>query len=389
METTPTLLKRPDGRDIALDELQLYRGCLLRQSEIVEIQQYSAAGCIPLSLMPCAIPREIPAVPVSYRRRVYGPYPAGSAEDLHTFRYAIHRGQTKLCIIEIEAIVRALQKVQNLRYILYAGAAPGEHLAFIAELFPALEIHGYDPAEFRVHTRYADFPSIRARIHTNRELFTDDIARTWRDRAHETIFISDIRSGDHTQDEFEHEVWTNMQMQQQWWRIMNPAVTLFKFRLPYTDGIVNSECTYPDGEILLQPFGPNTSTEGRLLVWASACDRVYNSINYENFYFWLNNIVREWASFECDFDLRLVKGLCHCFDCSRCIQIFRKCSHTDVEAAGLIHRMFDATHQPLLYTAHGTQPSVPIAEKRMQLAEQFSTQYVTIKRKKILSRSRR
>jgi hypothetical protein len=136
--------------------------------------------------------------------------------------------------------------------------------------------------------------------------------------------LSDIRSGSHNEGEFEQEVWQNMQMQLRWWQIMNPAAAMFKFRLPYTDGRVNSMCPYLDGENMLQPFGPNSSTEGRLFVWAGAANRQYDSMAYENFYFWHNNTVREWASFDSGFDLGLVKGLCTCFDCSRLIQIFRE-----------------------------------------------------------------
>ena len=76
---------------------------------------------------------------------------------------------------------------------------------------------------------------------------------------------------------------------------MNPVAALFKFRPPYTDGISAAKYPYPDGELLLQPFAPNNSTEGRLLMWRGAKIRNFDPIAYENYYFWLNNIVRAWV----------------------------------------------------------------------------------------------
>jgi cap2 methyltransferase/cap3/cap4 methyltransferase len=395
-----TLLAKPDGRFAAAEKLLYHQGCLFREAELAEVRQYSG-GLIPVDQMPRTVPRDAPKLPVEYRRRVYGPYDHLPDElldscggPLHTFRYAGHRGQTKLCAGELEAITRALRRCPGLKYVLYAGAAPGEHLVFLAEAFPQLEIHGVDPAEFRVHRRFKAFPDTRKRIFTTRGLFTDELAREWKARAHETIFFSDIRSGDHSQEEFEHEVWQNMQMQLGWWRIMNPAAAMFKFRLPYTDGKVSSACPYLDGEILLQPFGPNTSTEGRLFVWADASERLYDSIAYEDFYFWLNNIVREWASFDCGFDLGLVDGLCRCFDCSRLVQIFREYARDNPAPGGafddgdsyvayLIGRMVEATEQRLLNVPHGDRAAEPLADKRLALAAKHSKTYVQRRTKKI------
>jgi hypothetical protein len=390
-----TLLARPNGRTAGGEELYYHEGCLFEEAELKEVKKYSI-GAVPMALLPRALPREEGASPVKYRSRVYGPHDqtAGAGPDrgrggpLHTFRYAGHRGQTKLCGIELEALTRATRRHPDLKYVVYAGAAPGTHIPFLAELFPRLEWHLYDPAEFRVRGAGAQ------RVFAARGLFTDDLARAWRPRAGETFFISDIRSGDHSQDEFEREVWQNMQMQRGWCEIMGPAASLLKFRLPYTDGAVGSVVPYLDGEVLLQPFGPNTSTEGRLFVWAGAGERGYDAIAYEDYYFWLNTVIREWASFDCGFDLSRVDGLCLCFDCSRLIQIFREYARDnpapsgafadgDAQAAHLIGRMVEVTGQQLRNMPHGDRPADLLADKRGALAAKHGHAYMRRRAAKI------
>ncbi len=395
-----TLLERPDGRFVEDGKLIAYLGGLHTAEEIAEFERY-AGRVLSMESLPRVVPLDLEkGPPIHYRRRVYGPHdhlPASvlrSAGKIYTFRSAMHRGQTKLCAIELEAIGRALGRCSGLKYVVYPGAAPGEHIAFLAEAYPGLEFHLYDPAEFRVHHRFSAFPDSRDRIFINNCLFTDEIAEKWAARGADTILISDIRSGDHSQEEFELEVWKNMQMQQDWWKTINPAAALFKFRLPYTDGEEDSCCPYLDGEILIQPYGPNTSTEGRLLIWAGAGVRVYSSLKYEDFYFWLNNVIREWASFDHGLDLKLVDGLCRCFDCARVVQIFREYAaafpappelfgDVDTYVAYLIGRMVTATGQRFYNPPHGDLVDALPAEKRLALAEKHGRTYVRRRRQKI------
>jgi hypothetical protein len=378
-------------------ELRPYLGGLYTAEEIREFEYYGRR-VLPMDLLPRAIPFGGIPSPLRYRRRVYGPYdhlPQGAAKggDVYTFRYAMHRGQTKLCAIEMEAIVRALTRYPALKYVLYAGAAPGEHIPFLAEAFPQLEFHLVDPAEFRVQHGFQAFPDTRKRIHVTRGLFTDELADAWAARGAETVFFSDIRSGDHNQDDFEQEVWTNMQMQQGWWRRGGFAASLFKFRLPYTDGTTSSKCSYAAGEVLLQPYGPHTSTEGRLFVWGDAGEAEYDSLEYENYYFWLNTAVREWASFDHGLDLKLVPGLCRCFDCARTVQIFREYAAAfpagdlfeteDQHVAHLLERMVAATGQRFFTPPHGDLVDELPAEKRLILAARHGALYARRRLKKI------
>jgi hypothetical protein len=409
------LLSKPVGQFAGREALSYYEGCLLTQAETEEVRSYGRP-LRPMGLLPRKAlepPGDGARPNVQYRRRVYGPYdhlPLEQAGErpVYTFRYAAHRGQTKLCAIEMEALTRAVAQNPDLKYVVYAGAAPGEHIAFLAEAFSMLEFHLYDPAEFRVHCRRDAFPEALRRIHTTRGLFTDDTARAWTARGAQTVFLSDIRSGSHDEDEFEKEVWRNMQMQRTWWEIIRPAASLFKFRLPYTDGSRSSDCEYLDGEILLQPFGPNTSTEGRLYVKAGAGVRLYGSQPYEDFFFWLNNIVREWGDFDHGLSLSRVEGLCRCFDCARLVEIFRgyessrafpanrarpawsrAAGESDANVAWLIGRMVEATSQRLLHVPHGVDPSRPLCEKRLGLAQKYGGVYVSRSLRKIQDRKKK
>ena len=396
-------LRKQERRFVEEASLRPFHGCLLTEAEIRGATQYGST-ILPMELLPRFYPRDAPPPPVTYRRRAYGPYDHLSPEALrlapalHNFRTAAHRGQTKLCGVELEALVRALRRIPDLKYVLYAGAAPGEHIAFLAEAFPALEFHLVDPAPFRVHRRYKAFPGIEGRIHITPGLFTDELALAWKGRAPKTIFFSDIRSGDHNQEEFELEVQKNMEMQRTWWKLAGFGAALFKLRFPYTDGKTSSKCVYLDGDVLLQPFGPNTSTEGRLLVWAGAGERVYDSVDYENFYYWLNTVVREWGSFDHGFDLGMVPGLCRCFDCSRTVQIFREyageypdreCfSSTDAQVAYMLGRMVAATEQRFFSPPHGDLVDLLPVAKRETLARRHGSEYVAKRNKKVAERNR-
>jgi hypothetical protein len=366
------------------DGLEYFHGALLTAAEVALARPLSAA-LQPYAALPRVYDDAQPA-PLAYRRHVYGPYEKIETDQkVYTMRYASHRGQTKLLACEFEAIQRALKRVPDLKWVLYAGAAPGIHIAFLAELYPGLEFHLVDPAEFLVQRRYKTFRGIEERIHITVGLFTDELAREWAPRAARTIFFSDIRSGNHSQEEFEAEVWINMQMQLRWWETMQPAAAMFKFRLPYTSGGATARVEYLDGEVFLQPFGPNTSTEGRLFVWAGAKRRDYDPLHYENFFFWLNNVVREWADYDHGFDISAVPGLCRCFDCARTVQIFRTyaedkyASHgfasRDGLVAYLLNRMVAATDQPLLLPPHGCCTGMLPASRRLILAERYTTDY--------------
>lgn len=208
----------------------------------------------------------------------------------------IHWGQRKLMLSEIEFLTRFAADHDT---VLYAGAAPGRHIAMLSELFPAVTFVLVDPAPFNVR------PS--PRITVRQEMFTDELAREYADR--HVLFISDIRSVDwKLQDTSRTEtaVAADMAAQMRWHLRMAPRASMLKFRLPWASGSTE----YLDGEIHLPVWGPITTTETRLVVTGRGV-RLYDHRTYEEQLFFFNTVTRV-ALFA-----HSVRGhgIDHCYDC--------------------------------------------------------------------------
>ena len=55
--------------------------------------------------------------------------------------------------------------------VVYAGAAPGLNISFVARLYPQIKWHLYDPQKFAIEAQ--------PNIHIYNGLFTNDIAKEW------------------------------------------------------------------------------------------------------------------------------------------------------------------------------------------------------------------
>jgi len=71
------------------------------------------------------------------------------------------------------------------------------------------------------------------------------------------VLVSDIRV-----DPSEHAIRRDMELQKEWVRLTRPKHSMLKFRLSWD----MDEYSNLDGEVRLQPFTPQRSTETRLLV---------------------------------------------------------------------------------------------------------------------------
>ena len=110
----------------------------------------------------------------------------------HTCNTNQHHGQLKLFLGELEFLmnyfseqkdaVRAMQHT----LIVYAGAAPGNHILDLLTWLPDTYWHLYDPCEF--DNRLYRHPNVKC----FKTKFTDIKARDY--SCQKTIFISDIRS---------------------------------------------------------------------------------------------------------------------------------------------------------------------------------------------------
>lgn len=202
-----------------------------------------------------------------------------------------HLGQRKLLLSEIEFLtLMGCSKKGTL--IHYAGAAKGYHIPILSYLFPKCLFVLYDSESFGIQ------PSNTIII--RRELFTNDLIDQYGSRC---LLISDIRSTpasdvpkEKYKMEFEKRVIKDMDLQKEW--ALNPLVdaALLKFRLPFIEG----ETSYLNGEILIQPWAKETSTERRLLYdkkKAPKEEMVINHKMYEEQSFYFNTVYRK-LSFE-------------------------------------------------------------------------------------------
>lgn len=254
------------------------------------------------------------------------------------FRPMCHWGQLKLLLSEVEFLVHCRDELRVLdaAVVVYAGAAPGEHIDLLITMFPTV-------------SRWLLFDSTRSTVRSPRaQVFgpgkagfvTDDTVRALRQRlladgAPTVLFISDIRTRP-----TEETVAKEMMDQARWGVHLRARAMLLKFRPPYVaadgsyhkvaavkpaafamddadlaalkrpgrattsaaaagataaegtpcmEGVFGgpgSDVLYLKGDIQLQLFAPPTSTEARLLVVPDKAGKyataAYDPVLYES-----------------------------------------------------------------------------------------------------------
>lgn len=196
-----------------------------------------------------------------------------------------HLGQRKLFIAELRFITKYRNSAD---VIIYAGAAPGPHIAQLAIMFPDKMFYLYDPREF------SPVLAKHKNIITHQEYFTDEIVREF--KYDKLLFISDIRTG-HENDTnaiFEKEVDENLKQQRRWCELMGDSLKMasLKFRLPFIQpGCDDKEYEYFSGRIVLQSWHGRDSAESRL--WTNAQQtKIYSCKDYEEKMFYYNKNLR-------------------------------------------------------------------------------------------------
>ncbi len=209
----------------------------------------------------------------------------------------LHWGQRKLLLSEIEFFTNFFIKIFNVVkentekniYAIYAGAAPGTHILYLSKLFPLIHFELYDPRAFS-----PNLLKNTEKFKTHIQYFTDDTANQWKSEDHPDkilLFISDIRTSNNetqTSKMIEERVYIDHDWQKNWYNIIKPEYTMFKFRLPWDCG----ETKYMEGDIYIQPYPPTTSTETRLIVSKNAKTKLYDNKKYEEQLFHFNTNVR-------------------------------------------------------------------------------------------------
>jgi hypothetical protein len=264
----------------------------------------------------------------------------------HEVKTRIHWGQRKLLMSEIEFLTLLRKTGLRQSLVVYAGAAPGSHIPYLCRLFPEVHFLLVDPANFNVRES--------ERVTIIQDLFTDELAeRIARDNRNRPIyFVSDIRTADpdsNTHDEVERRVRWDQASQMQWHDLLKSRRSMLKFRLPWDlstptvpDLEYEDETEYLDGDIYLPVWGPQKTTECRLIT-REALPRArtrYDNKKYESQLMYFNNVTRH-SLYGHDVT---GQGIDHCYDCMAEIHILREylLEFTDVrhnELAGEISRM--------------------------------------------------
>lgn len=240
-------------------------------------------------------------LPSNFPRKAYESQRQGlSASE----REGRHWGQRKLLLTEIEFLTLHAKEGHT---VVYAGAAPGNHIPILEELFSTLKLHYLlvDPAPFRIRPS----PNVELRS-GQRGLFDDSTASELAPIGDSVLFISDIRRTDTD----EAQILGDMLDQQRWHRIIKPAASMFKFRLPWSKGLT----PYLNGKVYMQPYAQMHSTETRLVVTGSdTC--LWDNTAYEEQCFYFNTITRLVA-----YDHKVSgAGLQNTYDCAAEVEILR------------------------------------------------------------------
>lgn len=201
-------------------------------------------------------------------------YKPGRAKELH--EKVMAWGQKKLLLSEIEFMTLYGNMSKT---VVYAGSAPGTHITILSDLFPKHKFILYDPRKFAKRLeKYS-------RIETHEDYFTNEVAEKFKDQ--KVLFISDIRRGNIDDPEFEKIIIEDMEIQKKWINIMEPILSMLKFRLPYTPG----KTKYFYGDIYLQAYAPLTSTETRLITDGKSIVE-YDHTKYEEQMHYFNMKIR-------------------------------------------------------------------------------------------------
>lgn len=253
--------------------------------------------------------KQFPPFSLKYRDHVYR-LPYRQRKD--QFRTTIHWGQRKLLL----SCIQFLNKYQHLASkVVYAGAAPGTNVLILTELFPNHHFYLYDPRPF--DPDLADNP----KIHLFQVYFTDEVAKSY--KSQDVLFWSDIRTGSLEDDNFEEEIISNNKMQERWHYLMEPERAMYKFRLPYKAG----HTEYMRGQVWMQVWAPETSTETRLIVRKHPDRKTYSNKKYEKRLFYFNLITRQWGHYP--------TYQCQCYDC--CAEAYILSQYSNTENGKVLH----------------------------------------------------
>lgn len=281
-----------------------------------------------------------------------------------------HNGQRKLFLTEVQFLNQT-----SVKYCIYAGASPGNKTHYLSELFPNIKFILVDPNRFDImlqpemvsHRKkkhddiihlthgyptqsnvasvdkkdYVDFiKRTDHKIYIIEDYMTDEISELLKEL--ECVFISDIRSNIAPESSVPSDfdiVW-NSSMMFNWITILNPVMSMLKFRPLYFNGdypvvemgdfetskkfgidfvgnLKNKKYIMPKSTLYIQPYAGKTSSE--LRQWIKQEDLgtfvEYDTKKIDDSLFYFNCIQRGLCFHE-NKNADKQSHFCHCNDCA-------------------------------------------------------------------------
>ena len=253
-------------------------------------------------------------------RRVY------RRRDVGALKSCVHWGQRKLLLSEVEFLTDATRDLGPVDVLVYAGAAPGDHLPILIQMFKGL-ISNWELFDETPYSWVSDTQNV-----IQHHQYLDEAGLSYLGAKYmgsQMVFISDIRSSDYrtvSAIENDAQILRDMELQQSWVQVLRPSRAILKFRLPYlSDSLPSLE--YLSGTLHLPVWGPQSTTETRLITSGSAPFTTYDVLKYNEQMYYFNTVTRSspHTGLKDEFRSRMsVLGLCFCFDCMSEIHILER-----------------------------------------------------------------
>lgn len=218
----------------------------------------------------------------------------------------IHNGQLKLFLSTFQFLLLYTKK-DEIVHLIYPGCAPGNNIPLLSNFFPNVLWYLYDPRDI-----YEEVLKLKNVVIAKKYFFTQDHISELNSiipQNQTKLLISDIRVCD---DETEETVERDMRLQERWVLELQPDYSQLKFRIPRLENVERSnEYKYLDGEIYLQLFARQATTETRLVVSKHSSMKTYNYREYEGDMYFFNRYIR-CDLFEQEYPTNNIDG---CHDC--------------------------------------------------------------------------
>ena len=243
----------------------------------------------------------------------------------------VHYGRRQLLLNEIEFLtlcIAAMGKEYESDFswktkafiLFYVGAAVGNHLLVLAELFPFIKFILVDPQRFDLSFGN---PKFKRNFELRQCRLDEKLCREFYneyqdDSKYIRLFMSDIRSTDND----ETIIASEMDLQANAHKILKPYKSYLKFRLPYVNdsNVTVLERTYLSGDIYFLIWGRSHTSETRLVVHRDSDEKIYECVSYQDQLYHFNKNERTF----CYKHSARVQGFDHCYDCRAEVYVFEK-----------------------------------------------------------------